>query len=179
MALTPDRHSANTCGVALRETTEAIAEMPQRIKALLEECNLSQSELARRIKVRNGTISDLLSGKTVPGADTLLAICEVLGAHPTYVMLGVGPKYRSDGADELEPVIADVRNATHGIDQWLSDHPEVTEDERAWMRAVPWPVAHVKQPDLVYLTVLSVYRQAREAKPARAAAAAQADGRRP
>lgn len=178
MALTPHRHSANTCGVALRETTEAIAEMPQRIKTLLEERNMSQSELARRIGVRNGTVSDLLSGKTVPGTDTLLAVCEVLGAHPTFVMLGVGPKYRSD-ADELEPAPVEVRNATHGIDQWLGEHPEVTEDERAWMRAVPWPVAHVKQSDLVYLTMLSVYRQAREAKPARTVSVAQTDSRRP
>ena len=153
--------------------------MPQRLKELLRERSMSQSELARRMKVRDGTISDILSGKTVPNTDTLSAMCDVLDAYPSYVMLGLGPKWRSDSLSELEAVqLPEGARATHGVDQWLADHSDLSEDERAWMRAVPWPVAHVRQPDLVYLTVLSAYRQAREAKPVRLAVV-QPDGRRP
>lgn len=135
----------------------------------LKHRGLNQSDLAREIDVRPGTVSALLSGETSPKVETLDAICRTLKVYPTWLMLGVGQRYFEDSATEFAPVSLQNQAITermpHGVDQWLADHPELSDDDRAWMRAVPWPMAHVRQPDLVYLTMLSAYRQAREAQP--------------
>lgn len=100
----------------------------------------------------------------MPSVETLYAICKELDVLPSYLMLGIGPKSQKDSSQTLEPVPLpdELRRTsyTHGVDQWLSEHPELSEDDKAWMRAVPWPQAHVRQPDLVYLTVLTAYKQA-------------------
>jgi len=145
----------------------SLEEIPDRIREALKHRGINQSELARRINVRAGTISTLLSGESAPSVETLTAVCQALKVYPSYIMLGLEPKYFDDSSTALAPVEPPPpqQRPAHGIDQWLSEHPEIEEDERAWLRAIPWPVAHVRQPDLVYLTVLSVYRQAREARP--------------
>jgi transcriptional regulator with XRE-family HTH domain len=151
-------------------------EIPGRIREALQHRKINQSELARRTDVRPGTISSILSGEKVPTVETLAAICNALKVYPSWIMLGEGPKYVTDSGDGFAPVVlSDGKTApirTHGVDQWLAQTTtELTEDESAWMRAIPWPAAHIQQPDLVYLTMLSVYRQARQAQPPSIAAA--------
>jgi transcriptional regulator with XRE-family HTH domain len=135
---------------------------------------LNQSELARRIGTRIGTVSGIMLGKQIPETETLYAICQELRAYPSWLLLGLGPKYYEDSATELAPVTmpqadrlaaqAPVR-ALLGVEQWLAEHPELSGDECAWMRVFPWPSPHLRQSDLVYLTAISIYRQARSVQP--------------
>lgn len=149
----------------MKQTPEIpFEEIRARLNEALEHRKIKKSHLAARAKIRAGTITQLMNGPGEPSLGTLYVVCMILQVFPSYILLGIGPKWMDESLPEES--LSSAPQA-HGIDQWLAAHPELTEDERAWMRAVPWPVAHVKQPDLVYINVLSAYRESRTAKPAR------------
>lgn len=50
-----------------------------KVKELCEKDGISQNELARRVGVSTGTMSNFMSGKREPRADVFKAICKVLG----------------------------------------------------------------------------------------------------
>lgn len=156
-----ERQAPNTCGVMVTANEIPFDEIRARLKEALEHRKINRSELARRSKIRAGTITALLNGPGEPSLGTLYVVCMMLKVYPSYILLGLGPKYMDE-----TPAEVDGQPQAHGVDQWLAQHPELDEDERAWLRAVPWPVAHVKQPDLIYIAVLSAYRESRAAKPA-------------
>jgi transcriptional regulator with XRE-family HTH domain len=130
---------------------------------------MTQRALASAIGMRETTVSQILNGDQAPQAETLAVMCKHLRVHPSWIMLGLEPRYFEDSAHGLAPVQV-PQPALLGVDQWLADMGvDVTSDERAWMRAVPWPTPHVRQSDTAYLMALAAYRQAR---PVSAAAAA-------
>lgn len=143
-------------------------DIPSRLSEALEYRKLNKGELASQIGMRPGSVGAILAGAQQPSAETLTLICQKLRVHPSYIMLGLEPKYLEDSATGLAPVDAPLPPPRTGIDQWLlANAASVTDDERAWMRAVPWPQPHLRQTDLVYWTVLSAYREARTAQPPR------------
>ena len=51
------------------------------------KCNgLSQSEVARRIRVSQQTMSNYLKGKIMPAFDTFANLCEVLDLDPAEIL---------------------------------------------------------------------------------------------
>ena len=48
------------------------------LKEIMEEFNLNQSQLAKKIGIRPNQISEWLNGKAKPGYDNLKAICIAL-----------------------------------------------------------------------------------------------------
>jgi len=63
--------------------------MGARIKALREAQGLSITEAARRIGIKQPSMSNIESGKTVKlRGDTLSAICRVFGASPDFILRG-------------------------------------------------------------------------------------------
>ncbi len=58
----------------------------QRIVEAITQSGISQTELARRLNVKQPTISQYLSGKVLPALDTFANLCRVLDIDPAYVL---------------------------------------------------------------------------------------------
>jgi transcriptional regulator with XRE-family HTH domain len=144
--------SANTLCV----TTPA-GDVPSRLREALNHRKMTQRALAEAVSMRETSVSQILSGEQAPKAETIAAICQHLRVHPSWIMLGIEPRYFEDSASNLSPV--QPAQALLGVDHWLNEMRDTTPDERAWMRAVPWPTPHLRQPDSVYLMALAAYRQ--------------------
>lgn len=61
---------------------------------LLQEKNISQSELARRAHISKGTVSNLINGTSGIGEDSLISIAEALNLPPELLFEKAG-KFRT------------------------------------------------------------------------------------
>jgi len=52
-----------------------------RVKEILKEKGMSQKDLAKRMNVQDGTMSNILSGRYSPTLDTLQRIADALGVE--------------------------------------------------------------------------------------------------
>ena len=64
----------------LKDTTAS--QVGVRLRAAIEQADISQSELARRISVDRTTIARYLAGNLTPRLVTLRRIADVLGCQP-------------------------------------------------------------------------------------------------
>jgi hypothetical protein len=103
-------------------------------------------------------VGRILAGEAEPRPSTLVALCSALGVTPSWVLMGLRPAYIEDlPAQPLQPV-----EQRPDVERWLEDTPEgqaATEEERGWLRAMPWPAPAERQPDHVYQLTLLAYRQ--------------------
>lgn len=130
--------------------------MARRLREALDHRGMSQRDLARAIDYGETPLSAVLSGKSSPKPETLMSICQTLRAHPSWVLLGMEPAYFEDGDVPM------TKNAPWGVDRWITESSEgraASDDEKAWLRSVPWPSPHVRYPDMIYAMVLMAYRQ--------------------
>lgn len=139
-------------------------EARERLREAIAYRRVSQSDLARGIGVGATLISEVLNGKRDPILENALAMMLWLRVNPGWIVCGVEPKYldekQRESSRELLPV-----NLT-GAERWILDTAEsITQQERAFLRAVPFPHPEVQQPDVVYQMVLTAYRQALANKP--------------
>ena len=58
----------------------------ERLKNILKEKEMSQSELARRINISPSVVNNYCSGKKEPTLDTLYSICETLPESADYLL---------------------------------------------------------------------------------------------
>ncbi len=63
-----------------------ISDFKQILKEFLDENNLSQSDFARRIGVKQGQVSEWLKGKAKPGYDTLRAMSNAFSVSADYFL---------------------------------------------------------------------------------------------
>lgn len=68
-----------------------------RIAALRREANLSQSELARRLKISPSALGMYEQGRREPSAGTLVALARELGVSTDYLLTG-SPREREQAA---------------------------------------------------------------------------------
>lgn len=129
---------------------------------------MTRGELAELAGVRKNTVGDILSGATIsPGVDTVMRLCTALRVYPNYIILGILPRFFEDSAD-FTPIQPPAPNVTLGVDQWLAEEPgKLTNEERAYMRALPWQDPKIRQPDSIYLLALATYRQSRGRAPSK------------
>lgn len=57
-----------------------------RLIEAIKLSELSQSELAKKLNVKQPTVSMYLSGKAMPALDTFANICAVLDVDPAYIL---------------------------------------------------------------------------------------------
>ncbi|KDD50719.1 putative repressor protein C2 [Bordetella bronchiseptica OSU553] len=75
--------------------------LQERLRDALADAQISQSELARRVKVSRGAISLWLTGATKElTADNLLAAAQALGVNPVWLGSGKGPKRSGEVAEQ-------------------------------------------------------------------------------
>lgn len=58
----------------------------ERLIEAIKLSGLSYSEIARKINVKQPTVSQYLSGKAMPALDTFANLCEVLDVDPAYIL---------------------------------------------------------------------------------------------
>ncbi|MCI9405094.1 MAG: helix-turn-helix transcriptional regulator [Clostridia bacterium] len=57
-----------------------------RLIEAIKLSELSQTELAKKLNVKQPTVSMYLSGKAMPALDTFANICAVLDVDPAYIL---------------------------------------------------------------------------------------------
>ena len=80
-------------------------DMIQKIKRIMAQRNITQSDLAKLTKISASSISDYLTGKYIPKQDKLAAIAEVLGVSPAWLM-GYNTDNKHDNQYYLNPETA-------------------------------------------------------------------------
>lgn len=65
-----------------------IPDFGYRLKQLLEEENISQSELARRINMSQALVNAYCNDRKYPCLESLIKICVVLGCSADYLLFG-------------------------------------------------------------------------------------------
>ena len=69
-----------------------------RIKAIMDEHGLNQTDLAKRLGTNPSSVSSWLSGRKNPSSQTITQICEAFGVNPEWLKDGIGDK---DGRSPL------------------------------------------------------------------------------
>ncbi|MDO4594457.1 MAG: XRE family transcriptional regulator [Tissierellia bacterium] len=95
-----------------------------KLKMLMEEKNMSQTDLSNRTGIRQSSISDWLNGRYAPKQDKILLLSEALGVSPGYLVgfgeelefvSAVGVKYTYPYIEE--PVAAGLPQTIEGVTQ--------------------------------------------------------------
>lgn len=68
-----------------------MSKLPQQLKKVLKQKNMTQKQLAEILNVSASTISSYCTGRTEPSFDSLLIICRTFKKKANY-MLGVRTK---------------------------------------------------------------------------------------
>jgi transcriptional regulator with XRE-family HTH domain len=143
-------------------------EVAARLRSVMLQRGLTQRELARKANIGENAVGDALNGTRLSRRQTYVAICKALGINHMWALLGHGER----DADEKAASVDDGAEASAsqllkpvslGIDRWLTDTPEgrgTTQEEREYLRSVPFPKPRERHPDIVYHLTLVAYRQA-------------------
>ena len=57
-----------------------------RLQETIRNSGLSQTELAKRLEIKQQTIAAYLSGKALPSLDTFANLCNILNIEPSYIL---------------------------------------------------------------------------------------------
>ena len=72
----------------------------ERLKFLLKELNLTQAQFAEDVGVKQGTISDIIRGKTAGLSVTMAKLCQyIYNVNPTWLLTGEGEMFLGTGRD--------------------------------------------------------------------------------
>ncbi len=63
----------------------ASASIVKCLKQLAKDKKLTQAVMAKRSGLRQPTISNMFTGKTIPNLDTFLSLCRAIGLKPSEV----------------------------------------------------------------------------------------------
>lgn len=89
--------------------------LQERLREALRDADLSQSELARRIKLTRGAVSLWFTGSTKElTSENLLATAQALNVNPVWLGSGKGPKKVGD-TNASQPFDANVVISTSGV----------------------------------------------------------------
>ena len=63
-----------------------LEQIRERLQAAIRQSGLTQTELAKRLKIGQQTISEYLRGKSMPAIDTFANLCAILDVEPAYIL---------------------------------------------------------------------------------------------
>ena len=63
-----------------------LSQIQTRLAEAIQSCGLSQSELARKLNIRQSNISYYIKGNTMPALDTLANLCKLLDVDANYIL---------------------------------------------------------------------------------------------
>jgi transcriptional regulator with XRE-family HTH domain len=114
-----------------RPRTDPSAHLGVRIAALRTECGYTQQELAARVAISRVALSNLESGRSVPGERTITLLAGIFGMEPYDLVAGTS--YPSAKTDRL-PLVA-ARHTEVELQLRLLDR------DLRWLESAPAPVA--------------------------------------
>ena len=86
-----------------------------RLKQVMEERDISASELSRLSGVGKSDISNYLNGKYMPKQDKVFLLANALGVNPGWLMTGV--EQRTESEESEAPITDEARILAKGIDK--------------------------------------------------------------
>ena len=63
-----------------------LTKFPLKLKELLRDNNISQKQLADKLKTSQPTVNRWIKGENEPNLKTLMLICEILNTTPNYIL---------------------------------------------------------------------------------------------
>ena len=63
-----------------------LEQIRERLQAAIRQSGLTQTELAKRLKIGQQTISEYLRGKSMPALDSFANLCAILDVEPAYIL---------------------------------------------------------------------------------------------
>ena len=63
-----------------------LEQIRERLSEAIRNSGMTQTELARRLGIRQPTIGQYLSGRSMPALDTFANLCAVLDVDPAYIL---------------------------------------------------------------------------------------------
>lgn len=63
-----------------------LAEIRTRLIDAIKQSGMSQTELAKKLNIRQQTVSQYLSGRAMPALDTFANLCEILDVDPSDIL---------------------------------------------------------------------------------------------
>ena len=58
----------------------------ERLIEAIKQSGLSQTEIAKRLGIKQPTVGQYLSGRAMPALDTYANLCEILDLDPAYIL---------------------------------------------------------------------------------------------
>ena len=58
----------------------------ERLIEAIKQSGLSQTEIAKRLGIKQPTVGQYLSGRAMPALDTFANLCEILELDPAYIL---------------------------------------------------------------------------------------------
>ena len=58
----------------------------ERLIEAIKQSGLSQTEIAKRLGIKQPTVGQYLSGRAMPAFDTFANLCEILDLDPAYIL---------------------------------------------------------------------------------------------
>lgn len=131
----------------------------ERVKSLRELRELDQTELAKKIGVKQSAISMIESGKTKTLSGKVLGgLCEHLFSTPAYILRGAGHRVTKERARQIAEL---TKLAQDLADQALT---ALLESARAVTRATAKPPETAQPTSRVDKTVQQIYDKTREGR---------------
>jgi transcriptional regulator with XRE-family HTH domain len=98
-------------------TSEEVIEMEtiaERINKILKVKGIKKTEMAKRLKISDSSVSTICSGKTNPSGQTITMICNEFGVREEWLRTGEGEMF--------------VPTSTSALDALASKYPNMTQD---------------------------------------------------
>ena len=121
-----------------KEKNERPAELSNRLREALNDNNMKPIELAERADVPKSMISYYLSGKSVPKADRIYKMAQVLGVSEAWLLGYNVPKVRTEEQkknDALVDVVSKLRRDPEFFSV-VADLAELAPEEYASVKAI-------------------------------------------
>lgn len=121
-----------------KEKNERPAELCNRLREALNDNNMKPIELAERADVPKSMVSYYLSGKSVPKADRIYKMAQVLGVSESWLLGYDVPKVRTEEQkknDTMVGVVSKLRKDPEFFSV-VADLAELAPEEYASVKAI-------------------------------------------
>lgn len=115
----------------------------ERIKSVLMQSGLTQSEFASKLNITQSSVSRLISGGQTPSNRTIFDICEKFNVDEIWLREGIGEMFRERSTDEeLSSFFGEISFENPGFKKaFLAVLARMTEEEWQLLERKAWELA--------------------------------------
>ena len=92
----------------------------KRIKSIRYDLMMNQTEFAKSIGIKQNTLSFIETDRRKPSQTTVKCIASVYSVHQQWILSGEGPKYLTDGKDELREMQEKIKVTIQNLRESLN-----------------------------------------------------------